>query len=77
MIKKLFPNLKKKTRNKFLYEVIMISNVIQFDEMGYPLRLIMVKYNDGTVDHLWRDSYERENDVVLEWEGIPIRDEEK
>ena len=40
------------------------SNVIQFDSMGYPLRLCI--FTDG--EQRWVDSYEREGDVVLEWE---------
>ena len=51
-------------------EVIERSNVIQFDEMGYPLRLVMINLGNGTVDHVWRDTTEREDDVVLEWTKI-------
>ena len=40
------------------------SNVIQFDEMGYPLRLVITR-DDGQV---WIDTNEREGDIVLEWE---------
>ena len=40
------------------------SNVIQFDEMGYPLRLVITR--DG--DQVWIDTNEREGDIVLEWE---------
>lgn len=40
------------------------SNVIQLDSMGYPLRLCI--FTDGK--QRWVDSYEREGDVVLEWE---------
>ena len=40
------------------------SNVIQFDEMGYPLRLVITR--DG--DQVWIDTNEREDDIVLEWE---------
>ena len=55
---------------KFESKIVMRSNVIQFDEMGYPLRLVMIDQEDGTVDHVWRDSIERENDVVLKWEKV-------
>ena len=48
--------------------VIERSNVIQYDEMGYPLRLVMIDRGDGTVDHVWRDTVEQDGDVVLEWE---------
>ena len=37
---------------KFVSKIVMRSNVIQFDEMGYPLRLVMIDQEDGTVDHV-------------------------
>ena len=40
-----------------------ISNVIQYDDMGYPLRLCI--NNKGK--QVWIDTYEREGDVVLRW----------
>ena len=40
------------------------SNVIQFDEMGYPLRLVITRDSD----QVWIDTNEREGDIVLEWE---------
>lgn len=40
------------------------SNVIQFDEMGYPLRLIINRDDD----QVWIDTNEREGDIVLNWE---------
>lgn len=58
----------KSTNGKF--KVKEISNVIQFDEMGYPLRLVMIDLDNGTVDHVWQDTTEREGDVVLEWTKI-------
>lgn len=39
------------------------SNVIQFDEMGYPLRLVI----DSNGEQLWIDTVERVGDVVLTW----------
>lgn len=56
--------------NSEQFEIIERSNVIQFDEMGYPLRLVMINLGNGTVDHVWRDTTEREDDVVLEWTKI-------
>lgn len=44
--------------------IVKRSNVIQFDEMGYPLRLCIM--SDG--DQAWLDTYEQKNDIVLEWE---------
>ena len=40
------------------------SNVIQFDEMGYPLRLVIARDDN----QIWIDTYEQEGDIVLKWE---------
>lgn len=40
------------------------SNIIQYDDMGYPLRLVINKYNE----QVWIDTVEREGDLVLSWE---------
>lgn len=40
------------------------SNVIQYDSMGYPLRLII----NCEGEQVWIDTYEQEGDVVLQWE---------
>lgn len=45
------------------YKVIERSNVIQYDCMGYPLRLCIM--SDGTQQ--WIDTQEEDGDVVLEW----------
>jgi len=42
------------------------SNVIQYDDMGYPLRLVI----DSNGKQYWRDTYEREDDVVLKWNEV-------
>lgn len=39
------------------------SNVIQFDEMGYPLRYCIM----SNKKHVWIDSVERTGDVILRW----------
>lgn len=68
----MFNNFFNKRRSrKFVSKIIMSSNVIQYDEMGYPLRLVMFDQEDGIVNHVWIDIDEaevRENDVVLKWE---------
>ena len=51
-------------RKKEITHVIERSNVIQFDEMGYPLRLCIM--SDRTQRWIYTD--EREGDVVLKWE---------
>lgn len=43
--------------------IVERSNVIQFDEMGYPLRLVIM--SDG--DQVWLDTTEQDGDVVLKW----------
>lgn len=45
------------------HRIVEYSNVIQFDEMGYPLRLVM----DNKGKQLWLDTTKREDDVVLKW----------
>ena len=45
------------------YKIVEYSNVIQFDGMGYPLRLVI----DSKGKQLWIDTSERDGDVVLEW----------
>ncbi|MDT2864672.1 hypothetical protein [Vagococcus carniphilus] len=59
----MFKNLfKKKNKEKTPY-IKVRSNVIQFDEMGYPLRLIINWENE----QIWIDTTECEGDVILEW----------
>lgn len=49
--------------------IISRSNVIQFDEMGYPLRLCIVRTNkEPYSDQIWIDTTQKPNDIVLEWE---------
>ena len=47
-------------------KIVERSNVIQYDVMGYPLRLCIM--SDGT--QAWIDTSEREGDVTLEWEEL-------
>ena len=68
-------NLLKKLRGTFQGDkslhVIYYSNAIQYDEMGYPLRLVIVDNGDGTTNHLWIDIDVREirlQDCVVKWE---------
>lgn len=42
------------------------SNVIQYDDMGYPLRLVIVDEKE----QIWIDTCEEEGDVVLNWKTI-------
>lgn len=74
----IFKTRKKPKEKKTTMRVTMKSNVIQYDEMGYPLRLVVVRCDDGTVEHLWLDidaNSVTENDVVLKWEKIDFKDD--
>lgn len=67
---KLFKKLFHKHKfNQTLYR----SNVIQYNDMGYPLRLYITECECGMTDQTWIDvpeHSEKENDVVLEWERL-------
>lgn len=55
-----------KKRNKDPFRIIHRSNTIQFDEMGYPLRLCIVTGNGRTnPEQVWLDTVEEDGDVVL------------
>lgn len=50
------------------HEIIQISNVIQRDDMGYPLRLCITRCKGcGMIDQRWIDTDERDGDVELIW----------
>ena len=52
-------------------KIVRRSNAIQFDEMGYPLRLCIFKCECGATTQRWVDTGERyelkENDVEVIW----------
>lgn len=52
---------------KSLGPSITYSNVIQFDEMGYPLRLCIMIDKSGKIDQTWIDTIEQIGDVTLHW----------
>lgn len=55
-------------RHKHRWKTKYTSNVIQRDDMGYPLRLCVMECDGcGKTDQQWIDSAERENDVELKW----------
>ena len=60
-VKKLF-ELKKDTPRK----IIARSNIVQYDVMGYPLRLCVM--SDG--EQIWLDSYHEDTDIELKWEIV-------
>ena len=57
------------------FEIIKKSNVLQVDDMGYPLRLFICKCKKcGTVEHHWLDVPKEElneldvgKSVLLKW----------
>lgn len=51
-----------------IFKITHRSNVVQLDDMGYPLRLCIVEYPNKKSDQVWIDTVDREGDVVLVWE---------
>ena len=57
------------------YNITDRSNVLQLDEMGYPLRLCIVKCPIcGKTDQMWLDTNVDElknpNNVILKWSPV-------
>lgn len=53
------------------FRIIHRSNTIQFDEMGYPLRLCVVTGNGrDKPERVWLDTLEEDGDVVLEFKKM-------
>ena len=53
------------------WEIIQSSNVIQFDSMGYPLRLVIQECKKcGKSAQAWYDSIQKKDDVVCEWSEV-------
>lgn len=52
-----------KNHKKDILRITERSNVIQYDDMGYPLRLCIMSDHEQR----WVDTYEEEGDVVLKW----------
>jgi len=50
-------------KRKIKRKITERSNVIQFDSMGYPLRLCI----DDRCEQIWLDTLEENDDVVLKW----------
>lgn len=59
--RKLSELFKRKKHN--MPRIVKRSNVIQLDEMGYPLRLCI--FSAG--EQRWVDTYDEIGDVILEW----------
>ena len=58
---------KPKQKVKPIFEITDRSNIVQHDEFGYLLRLVIInnKYQ------IWVDTYEEEGDIALKWKGVP------
>ena len=70
IIKNLIKKLRSKSHRDNTLHVIYYSNAIQYDEMGYPLRLVIVDNGDGTSRQLWIDidvSEIHSQDFLLKW----------
>ena len=62
-----------KKKNKF--KVLYRSNIIQYDEMGYPLRLCIVKEsNKDRSEQLWLDTSVEAGDVEIRWRSTDEQD---
>lgn len=51
------------------------SNVIQLDDMGYPLRLCILVCKCGMSRQEWLDTSRVEDDVELKWSKIDDQEE--
>ena len=58
---------KPKQKVKPIFEITDRSNIVQYDEFGYLLRLVIInnKYQ------MWIDTYDEEGDIELKWKGVP------
>ena len=69
-LKKIFEVLPQRWKDLFSkeanIEILSRSNVFQYDEMGYPLRLCIVK-EAGKVTQIWIDTVTLEGDTELNW----------
>ena len=65
--------LKKLSHRHNFNKVAYKSNVVQYDSMGYPLRLYIMKCDCGMTNQEWVDVPESsvtDKDVILKWERL-------
>lgn len=59
---------------KHKFEVTERSNALQFDDMGYPLRLCIVKCAKcGKTEQQWLDTYENAHEEVKRGESFAVK----
>ena len=63
-------NLDGKLFRKHDYKISERSNVIQLDDMGYHLRLCILKCHCGATKQAWIDTKQKDDDVILKWSSI-------
>jgi len=56
----------KRKNGKDFQKITHRSNVIQYDVMGYPLRLVIL----NNKEQAWLDTISQDGDVVLCWEEV-------
>ena len=56
-----------KKKPKPIFEITDRSNIVQYDEFGYLLRLVII----NNQYQLWVDTYDEEGDIELKWKGVP------
>lgn len=57
---------KPKQKVKHIFEITDRSNIVQYDDMGYPLRLVII----NNKEQIWIDTYDEEGDIELKWKGV-------
>ena len=53
--------------HKHNWKVKERSNIIQYDDMGYVLRLFLCKCSCGKTKQIWIDSVKCESDCICKW----------
>jgi len=69
MFSKIFTTIKK-LFHKHDFKITEYSNIIQYDDMGYPLRLFIERCDCGECKQSWIDITEsavRKTDAVCKW----------
>lgn len=63
-------------KHKHIWKIKERSNIIQYDNMGYVLRLFLCECSCGKTKQMWIDSAECKSDCVCIWSkeetGLPI-----